>query len=343
MSSNLPSSVVRAMQGDYDVPIKRLWIETWHQLIQMPKTFWQGFGLILLVLFSAAFFVDFFYRWYDIGIIHFQNHQAQLLSLHTLHVLTKLKMLFGNFIVGIIQVLRVLLTVSFAFLALNQIRQQPIKTTLVFVFLKNWQSLVLISVVFYLLTRLTHYGLFFIFKATHLLFPVGLSRGIFVLDFAVQMLLAFLLNTYFMIVAFMAGLLILDQKLTLKTSLSCAFRSINQHWIKNIILMFLANVVYAGILIDLFNIIFAIKSTNYWMLYFFALAAMAPILIISYKKVIPIQNASCIKNLVLALLLIILGLVFFPMFFFGMGNTWFLPAVAVLLAIQYQHIFLDNH
>ncbi|MEN9449413.1 MAG: hypothetical protein RJA83_27 [Pseudomonadota bacterium] len=39
MSDSLPSSVVKATKGEYEIPIKSLWIETWRQLIQMPKAF----------------------------------------------------------------------------------------------------------------------------------------------------------------------------------------------------------------------------------------------------------------------------------------------------------------
>lgn len=164
MSNILPSSVIKATKGDYEVPIRRLWLETWRQLLYIPKAFWQAFGLVMLVLLGTIIFMGLLLQQYDLGLLRVQNHQVQLLSLHTLQAINKLKVLLSGFFLAIIEILRALLTVSLAFLGLHQIRNQTVKVTMVFAFLKNWRSLLFISVLFYFLSRIVHDGLFFLLK-----------------------------------------------------------------------------------------------------------------------------------------------------------------------------------
>jgi hypothetical protein len=345
MSHALPPSVISATKGEYDIPIKRLWRETWRQLLQMPKVFWQGFGLVMLVLFGMTIFVSFFYQWVDIGLLHFQNHTAQLPNLHTLSLLNKIKAVFAQLIAGVIPVLLALLTVSFAFLALNHLRQQPIKASSVFVFLKNWQSLLLMSVLFYLLTRVSQAGLFVLFKAIHL-YPLSeqdLVKPIFVLGYAVPIFLAIFLDTYFLVVAFMGSLLILDQNMTFKKSVDVAFKSINRHVLKNSALLFLPSWAYMSAWADFGRLFFSLSQGYALLAYLILLPGMfMALLFILYKKMADSTHLSRLKNITMIIIKVILVFVVLELFFSGMGLIWLLPVISLLLAIQYQHIFLDN-
>jgi hypothetical protein len=347
MSDSLPASVVKATKGEYDIPIKRLWLETWRQLLQMPKTFWQGMNLVLLVLFGTTIFMGFGLRLYDIGILHFQNYQAQLPHLQTLHGLNSLKVLFGNFAIAVIEILRALLTVSLAFLALNHIRNQPINITMVFAFFKTWRNLLLISLLVYLLNRVViHYGLFFLFSAIHLypLLPQNITKPIFALGFSLPILLLILLNTYNLLIAFMASLLILDQKMTFKKSIGVAFKSINRHALKNIALLFLASWAYIDARSDLVNPLFSIQS-GFGLYFYYLVLLPGLILTVAFViyKIIVFKNKASHKNITLMLLRFMLGLFILVLFFLGCGLIWLLPVIALLIAIQYQYIFLDNH
>lgn len=341
MSDSLPSSVVKATKGDYDISIKNLWIETWRQLIQMPKTFWQGFGLVLLGLLGTTIFMSLLVRWGGMGILHFQNYRAQLPNLHTLHVLNILDALFMSFIGAVIQVLRTLFTVSLAFLALHQIRNRPIKVTLVFSFCKNWRSLLFISILFYLLSRTADYGLFFVFRPLQ---QQDLSKPIFALGAYANTFLLILLNSYFMLIAFMASLLSLDQKMTFKKSVCVALKSINRYTFKNMPVLFLASLAYIGAEIDLGNLLFS--TLNGFNLYFYYLVLLPglilAILFVTYKIIAFKNKPSRIKNITLMALRFMLGLLILGLFYLGGGLIWLLPVVSLLLAIQYQHIFLDK-
>ena len=346
MSHSLQPSVINATKGDYDVPIKRLWIETWRQLIQMPKAFWQGFGLVMLVLFGMTIFISFLYQWVDIGLFHFQNHAAQLPNHNHLPILNQVKVLFAQLIAGVIPVLLALLTGSFAFLALNHIRKQsPIKASSVFVFFKNWQSLLLISVLFYLLTRVSQAGLFVLFKAIHL-YPLSeqdLVKPIFVLSSMVNIFLVIFLDTYFLVVAFMGSLLILDQKMTFKKSVGVAFRSINRHVVKNSALLFLPSWAYLSGWSDFSRLFFSLGHGYTLFAYLILLPGMLmALLFIVYKKMADPTHLSRMKNITMIIIKVILGFVVLELFFSGMGLIWLLPVITLLLAIQYQHIFLDN-
>ncbi|WP_342219458.1 hypothetical protein [Rickettsiella endosymbiont of Miltochrista miniata] len=329
MSNFLSPNLVKAVTGDYRISIKSIFSETGQQLLKMPKAFWQGFGLIILILVGT---IGLLTRLYDF--VMWFGHLTKV------PIPTSIAM-FG---IAILEIFRFLFTASLAFLALHHIRNQPTKVMMIFTFFKNWRSLLFISVLFYLLSRAVHYGLLFVFRAIHLypLLPQDLSRPIFALGYGAHIFLAILLYTYLTVVAFMASLLVLDQQLTLKNSLACAFKSINQHLVKNLILMFLASVVYAAIWIDLANLFFSIEFAYYKKLGFFALGALAPILIIGYKKITLTYSRSIVKNFALASLLVILGLVIAILFYAGVGLTWLLPVIALLIAIQYQHIFLDK-
>jgi hypothetical protein len=66
------------------------------------------------------------------------------------------------------------------------------------------------------------------------------------------------------------------------------------------------------------------------------------ILFILNKKMSGQTNLSRMKNITLIILKVILGLVVLELFFSRMGWIWVLPMMAVLIAMQYQHIFSDK-
>ena len=141
-----------------------------------------------------------------------------------------------NFIlVGILEILRLLLTASLAYLALNQLRHQSIQVEMVFEFRKAWRPLVLIGLLLYLFDSVV------LSASNFLLYYYQLTPQIFYLGFGLRFVLFVLLYTYITIGVFMAILLILDQKMPLKESLSVAFKSINQHLVKNIALILLTS------------------------------------------------------------------------------------------------------
>ncbi len=343
MSDSLPSSVVKATKGEYEIPIKRLWIETWRQLLHMPKVFWQAFGLMLLVLLGMTLLMGLLLQQYDLELLHFQNHQAQLPNLHTLHALNKLKMLLGNFAITVIEILRFLLTVSFAFLALNHIRNQPIKATMIFEWVKALFSLLLISILFSLFYAAMFYASGFYFKALYGFAHSYPGKLIFLLGYILRLIIITVLHTYILLILFMASLLVLDQKLALKKSLHCAFKTINQHWFKNSVLLFLPSLVYMSAWSDSFNLFSGITNGYALLTYLILLPGMIlTMLFFLYKKIAAQTNLTPMKKIALIILKVILGLVILELFFSGIGLIWLLPVIALLIAIQYQHIFLDK-
>lgn len=321
MSGSLATSIIKATKGEYDISLKGIWLETWQQLLRMPKTFWQAFGLIILILLGTSVLL---FNWIYFFVHYFSSHN--LPSPVTRAFIPAYLSFLG---IAILEIFRFLLTTSLVFLVLQHIRTQPTKVTMVFAFLKNWKNLLLISVLFYLVRG----GV----DLLNLLLPQGASKSIIALVYGLRGFLVIFLYTYFMLVAFMASLLILDQKLTFKKSIGVAFKSINQHVLKNIALLFLASWAYIGAWSDLFSI------QNGFGLYFYYLVLL-PVLILAFLfamyKIILKNKPSQVQTITLMLLRIILGLFILVLFFLGGGLIGLLPVIALLLAIQYQHIFI---
>jgi hypothetical protein len=341
MSDILSAPVIKATKGEYDIPIKNLWLETWRQLLQMPKTFWQAFGLIILILLGMGALFGLPVRFYD-DIYFFVHYFSSHTPSHVRNAFISYMLFFGG---AILEIFRCLLTTSLAYLALHHIRTQPTKVTMVFAFLKNWQNLLLISVLLYLVRGGVEL-LPFLFRTIHLnpFLPQGLSKPIIALAHGLRGFLVIFLYTYFMLVAFMASLLILDQKLTLKNSLYCACKSINQHWFKNSVLLFLPAWAYMCIGTDSIMLFYAVGGGFALFAYLIFLSGMImAILFILYKNMADQTNLSHIKKIALIIIKVSLGLVILELFFSGVGLIWLLPVIALLIAIQYQHIFGDNH
>lgn len=344
MSDILSSSIVKATKGDYDIPIKSLWVETWRQLIKMPKAFWLGFGLVILIWVSTIAMSGLTARLYDVVMwfaYNFSAHVAPPITQAPISIKIKF---FG---IAILEVLRFLLTASLALLALNHLRNQTIKASMIFEWHKAWFSLLLIGILFCLFYAAMFYVSILFFKALYGFAHSHPAKLIFLLGYSLRLIIIAVLHTYIMLILFMASLLILDQKMTFKKSLCVAFKSINRHALKNITLLFLASWAYMGAWSDFINLFLSIRNG----FGLFAYLIFLPGVILAvwfilykklYKKMAGQTHVSQMKKVALVLLKLVLGLVIFQLFFSGVGLIWLLPVVSLLLAIQYQHIFLDK-
>jgi hypothetical protein len=63
--------------------------------------------------------------------------------------------------------------------------------------------------------------------------------------------------------------------------------------------------------------------------------------LILYKKALK-NKPSRLNNMTLMTLKLVFGLIILVMFFLAGGFIWLLPVISLLIAIQYQHIFLDS-
>lgn len=223
MSNSLSSNLIKAMAGDYRLPIKAILIEAWRRLNGLKITFWGGFALLFLTMFIVCILLSLVVALYVFFVMYPHNVTSSSTG--------ELGLLYSalNFIlVGILEILRLLLTASLAYLALHHLRNQPIWASMVFSFRKAWQPLLVVGIMLYLIDVLLLSG------SNFLLYHYQLTPQIFYLGFGLRFILFALLYTYITIGFFMTILLILDQQLTLKNSLRTAFKSINRHLIKNI-------------------------------------------------------------------------------------------------------------
>jgi hypothetical protein len=222
MSSSLPTNLVKATTGQYSIPIRAIFAEAWQRIKGMKKAFWGGFALLFLTLLGVYVVFQFI-----LAIFHV-FHFADLSRV-------------GQFIAGgFFEVLRLLLSISLVFLALQHLRNQTVNSTMVFEFRKNWQPLALLGTLFYLLNFLLVSGGRLIlnhFYTNDLQTPFAIGTGI-------QFVVFVFLFTYIALIITMTMLLILDKKMALKESFNVAFKSVNQHGFKNIALLILASLLF---------------------------------------------------------------------------------------------------
>ena len=221
MSHSLPPNLVKASTGDYRIPIMSIFRQAWRGVKGMKKTFWGGFALLFLTLFIVCVLLSLVVALYVFLAIYPHNIISSLESAQL--GADPFYNLLNFILVGILEILRLLLTASLAYLALNQLRHQSIQVEMVFEFRKAWRPLVLIGLLLYLFDSVV------LSASNFLLYYYQLTPQIFYLGFGLRFVLFVLLYTYITIGVFMAILLILDQKMPLKESLSVAFKSINQH------------------------------------------------------------------------------------------------------------------
>src|SRR5476649_2745588 len=111
----------KAMINHYSIPIRTIFSEAWHHIKGMKKAFWGGFALLFLTL--LGLFVIF----------------QSLLLVCDIFQLYHLSMVCQFLAGGFTAVFRLLLSISLIFLSLQHIRNQPINSTMVFEFRKNWK------------------------------------------------------------------------------------------------------------------------------------------------------------------------------------------------------------
>ncbi|MES2142549.1 MAG: hypothetical protein V4471_06705 [Pseudomonadota bacterium] len=206
--------------ANYAMPIRAIFSEAWHRIKGMKKAFWGGFALLFLTL--LGLFVIF---------------QALLLVcdfLQLYHLSMACQFIAGGFVA----VFRLLLSISLIFLALQHARNQPVNSTMVFEFRKNWKPLALIGVMLYFFNVLVLSGSDLISASLHL------NGKIWVIVSLLESIFLVFFLTYLMLLITMTMLLILDKKMALKAGFKRAFIAINQHWLKNIALLLLASLVF---------------------------------------------------------------------------------------------------
>lgn len=241
MSNSIPSNLNKATSGDYRIPIKAIFLEAWYRLKGMKATYWTGFLYFILVMVAACILMGLILALYDVFVMPWATAHSAL-SFYNL----KLGLKF--IVVGVVEIIRFLLTASLAYLALKHLRGEPIHASMVFSFRQAWRPLLLIALLLYLFNS-------FILSSTSVLLHGLLQQQILslgpILGGIISLsifLICFFLYFYFSIIVFMTVLLVLDQKIPVKQSLNLAFVSVNRHFFKNTFLIIITGIVF-GILV----------------------------------------------------------------------------------------------
>jgi hypothetical protein len=222
MSEALSPDLVSATTGNYSIPVFAIFSTAWRHIKGIKKAFWQGLGLLFLVMVGLYIVLGF------------------LLAVCDIFYFDRLRAICQFFMGGFIEVFRLLLSISLIFLALSHLRGQTINAQIVFEFRKNYQPLAYMGILAYLFDQMLLSGTHFIL---HKLTDSGLP-GVLVIGEGVWVVLFILLYSYITLLITMAMLLILDKKMQFKDSLKIALISINQHWVKNIVLLILASLLF---------------------------------------------------------------------------------------------------
>ena len=238
MSNSIPPNFFKAASGDYRIPIKAIFLEAWYRVKGMKVSDWGGFLYFILVMALACLVLGLVLALYDVFVL-------PLATAHNAIALYDLKLGLKFIVVGIVEILRFLLTASLAFMALQHLRNEPIHASMVFSFRHAWRPLLIIALLLYLFNS-------FIISSTNILLHSVLFKQQMVylgsivgsIFLFVVFIIGFFLYFYFSILVFMTVLLILDQKMTSKQSLRLAFQSINQHFLKNITLIIVTSIVF---------------------------------------------------------------------------------------------------
>jgi hypothetical protein len=233
-----PANFSKAISGDYRIPIKTIFLEAWYRVKGMKAAFWIGFLYFILVMALACSILGLVLALYDVFVLPLSKAHSAL-SFYNL----KLGLKFA--VVGIVEILRFLFTASLAYLALKHLRSEPIHANMVFSFRQAWRPLLLVALLLYLFNS-------FIISSTNILLHTKLFQqqiasigSVFGSTFLVLIfLICFFLYFYFSIIIFMTVLLILDQKISTKKSLSLAFQSVNQHFFKNSFLIIITSIIF---------------------------------------------------------------------------------------------------
>lgn len=240
MSDSTTSNFIKATTGDYRIPIKAIFLESWYRVKGMKKSFWIGFLYFVLTMAAACLLLGLVLALYDVNIL-------TMATTHNTFTFYNLKLALKFLVVGIIEVLRFLFTASLAYLALNHLRRFPTHASMVFSFRQAWRPLVSVGLLLYLFNSLLLSGTHSLMHSPFVqqqVSSLGMSLGIINWIELVIFLLFFFFYFYLSIVVFMSVLLILDKKIAWKGSLVLAFQSVNQHCFKNISLIILTGFVF---------------------------------------------------------------------------------------------------
>lgn len=238
MSDSIPPNFSKAANGDYRIPIKAIFLEAWYRVKGIKASFWGGFLYFILVMALACLVLGLVLALYDVFVLP-RAAARNATSLYSV----KLGLTF--IVVAIVEILRFLFTAALAYMALEHLRNKSIHASMIFSFHKAWRPLVIIALLLYLFnsviissTSILLHSI--VFK--QLIAYLGSALGsIFLL---IIFLVCFCLYFYFSILVFMTVLLILDQKMAGKQSLSLAFQSVNRHGLKNIALIIVTSFVF---------------------------------------------------------------------------------------------------
>lgn len=221
MSQSLSPELIKARTGNYSIPIAAMFAEAWHRIKGMKKTFWIAFVLL-------------FFMWVVVCALWLA---CDSLRFHFLRIICQI------FVGGILESLQWFSSIALVFLALQHLRQHAIKVSTAFSLRKLWRVFVSIGFVLYLLFSLMLLAggafIFLIFIYTGIkhftaIGGVGVGIGFILFSF---------LSTYITVLITMTVVLILDKSLPFRTSFKLAFQAINQHWFRNVALLFLASLI----------------------------------------------------------------------------------------------------
>lgn len=228
----------KAMSGDYRIPIKAIFLETWYRVKGLKASFWLGFLYFILVMVAACLILGLVLALYDMFIL-------PLATPHNAATLYNLKLVLKFFVVAIVEVLRFLFTASLAYMALIHLRNQKTHANMAFSFYYALRPLLIIALLLYLFNSiiLSSSNLFLhseLLKQQIAYLGTGLGSIFLLLLFVI----GFFLYFYLSVLVFMAVLLILDKKIAWKESLSLVFQSVNQHPFKNVSLIIVTGLVF---------------------------------------------------------------------------------------------------
>lgn len=238
MSDSNPGNFSRAISGDYRIPIKAIFLETWYRVKGLKASFWLGFLYFVLVMAGACLVLGLVLALYDVFIL-------PMATAHNAASFYNFKLVLKFFVVAIVEVLRFFFTASLAYMALIHLRKQTIHGNMVFSFRHALRPLLIIGLLLYLFNSI-------ILSSSNLFLHSALLKqqiaylgttlgSIFLL---LLFLIGFFLYFYLSVLVYMTVLLILDKKLAWKESLGLVFQSVNQHPFKNIGLIIITSLVF---------------------------------------------------------------------------------------------------
>lgn len=242
MSEPLTNNLQQAVSGNYRLPFKAIFLESWRRVSGMKLRFWGGLALFLLTMLVTFIILTFIVSLYVVLLMP-HNINVAPTSVNVQLTVSPVVRVLNFVVIGILEVLRLLLTTSLAYLALQHLRHHAISSNMVFAFRKAWQPLAIIGLALYLMNAILLLG------SSSLLHHHLLTPRVFYSGLSVRFILYALWYAYVTTVVFMAILLILDQQLTLKNSLGVAFKSINKHLFKNMGLILLANIGFVVLMV----------------------------------------------------------------------------------------------